>query len=319
MPQTFRTLRPACVLTVFATLGFAASLTPSATAQQTAPAQGATAPEPPKIDWHRGPYIAKLGTVAELKVPDGYEFTDGDGARKYLELTGNPSQGTEIGLLTPTSKEKKDDWVILFDFDNSGYVKDDEKASIDAPKLLDSMKRGTEKENEERKKRGWMPFHISGWQTMPFYDETTHNLTWGTVGATDDPKLGQTINYATRLLGRRGVVRVDLVTDPEQVASTVPEFKQLMAGFTFATGSRYADFVKGDKVAEYGLTALIAGGATAVALKTGLFAKLLALLAGLWKIILVGLAALASRVKQIFAKIKGLFSGEEKAPTVDDH
>lgn len=197
--------------------------------------------------------------------------------------------------------------MILFDFDESGYVKDDEKTSINAGKLLDSMKQGTEEENVERKKRGWTPFHLTGWQTQPFYDNTTHNLTWGTFGNTDDPKEGVTINYATRILGRRGVVRVDLITEPSQVGATLPRFKNVMTGFAFTNGSRYSDFVKGDKVAEFGLTALIAGGATAVAIKTGLFAKFLALLAGLWKLIAIAFAALMTRIKNIIAAIKNKF------------
>jgi hypothetical protein len=61
----------------------------------------------PKIDWHQGPYIAKLDSVAEIKVPAGYEFADGDGARRYLEITHNPPEGTEIGILTPMGKRRK--------------------------------------------------------------------------------------------------------------------------------------------------------------------------------------------------------------------
>ena len=284
---------------------------------------------PNRIEWHAGPYVAKLGSVAEINIPAGYQFADAAGARRFLELTHNPPSNREVGIVTPIppsrdDKNKKTDdaqsadsgfWFVLFDFDSTGYVKDDEKKSIDADKLFESMKKGTEAENEERKQRGWAGFHLTSWQTKPFYDETTHNLTWATLGTSDDPKEGQTVNYSTRALGRRGLMRVDLVLDPNQIATVVPKFKNLMTGFSFETGSRYADFVKGDKVAEYGLTALIAGGATAIALKTGFFAKLLALGAGLWKIIVVGFAALMTRIKNIFAAIKRKFSNEEPGPT----
>jgi uncharacterized membrane-anchored protein len=273
-----------------------------------AKAQDKSAATPPQINWHKGPYVAELGTIAKLNVPAGYEFADGDGARKYLELSHNPSEGTEVGILTPISDAKDDSWVVLFDFDETGYIKDDEKSSIDAEKLLSTMQKGAEEENEERKKRGWEPFHLTGWQTQPFYDSGTNNLTWATLGNTDDPKAGYTVNYATRILGRKGVLRTDLVMDPSQVDATVPRFKNVMTGFSFTNGSRYADFVKGDKVAEYGLTALIAGGVTAVAIKTGLFAKLLAMLAGLWKLIAVAFAALLTRIKNIINAIKKRFA-----------
>jgi uncharacterized membrane-anchored protein len=311
MPETLRVSRLSRPLSTIALLAFLAATS----ARTQAPAQPASS----GIDWHKGPYTAKLGSVAELKVPAGYEFADGNGARRYLELTHNPSQGNELGIFTPIGQEKADSWIVLFDFDETGYIKDDEKSSIDADKLLESMKQGTESDNEERKKRGWTAFHLTGWQTRPFYDQSTNNLTWGILGTSEDPKEGDTINYATRILGRRGVMRVDLVLDPSLQTATLPRFKEAMKGFSFTGGSRYADFVKGDKVAEYGLTALIAGGATAIALKTGFFAKLLAMLAGLWKVIAIGFAALLSRIKNIFAAIKRKFTSEEKAPSVDDY
>jgi uncharacterized membrane-anchored protein len=315
MSETNLVSRTSRILSSIALLAVFTGLVSALQAQTPAPAD---TPKPNPIGWKKGPFTANLGGVAELKVPEGYAFADGDGARKYLELTHNPSGGSEVGILTPASDQKADNWIVLFDFDDTGYVKDDEKSSIDADKLLASMKKGNEADNEERKKRGWEAFHLTGWQTMPFYDQSTHNLTWGTLGDSEDPKEGETVNYATRILGRRGVMRTDLVTDPEQAATAIPKFKELLTGFSFTAGSRYADFVKGDKVAEYGLTALIAGGAAAVAIKTGLFAKLLALLAGLWKVIAVAFAALLSRIKQIFASIRRKISGEEKAPSVDD-
>jgi uncharacterized membrane-anchored protein len=283
-----------------------------ASGQQTPP------PSVPKIAWVHGPITAKLGNVAEIKVPAGYEFADGAGARQLMELNGNPTNGSELGVVVPASNDKEDNWVILFEFDETGYVKDDEKDKIDAPALLESMKKGTEQENVERKKRGWEPFHLTGWQTQPFYEETTHNLTWGTTGETDDPKQGVTINYTTRLLGRRGVMRTDLITSADTIDAVLPRFRSVMGGFAFTSGSRYADFVKGDKVAEYGLTALIAGGATAVALKTGLFAKLLGMLAALWKVIAVAFAALISRIKNIMAAIRKRLSGKKSEGPGDD-
>src|ERR1700694_1759978 len=96
-------------------------------------------------------------------------------------------------------------------------------------------------------------------------------------------------------------MKVDLVASPEEYATITPEFNSLIAGFNYSQGSRYADFRAGDKVAKYGLAALIAGGAGAVLLKTGLLAKL-------WKPIMLGLVALAGFIKKIF---KSIFGGNE--------
>jgi uncharacterized membrane-anchored protein len=90
---------------------------------------------------------------------------------------------------------------------------------------------------------------------------------------------------------------VSLVVDPEDLASTLPEFKKLLSSYTFVEGERYAEFKAGDKVAQYGLTALVTGGAAAVALKTGLLQKI-------WKFIVIGAIAVAAFFKKF---VGGLF------------
>ena len=47
-----------------------------------------------KIDWTNGPLTARLGDVAEVKIPAGYKFTGKEGTRKFLELTQNPPSGS---------------------------------------------------------------------------------------------------------------------------------------------------------------------------------------------------------------------------------
>jgi len=88
----------------------------------------------------------------------------------------------------------------------------------------------------------------------------------------------------------------------------------LLDATTFAKGQRYEDFdSKKDKVAEYGLAGLIAGGAGLAALKLakiGLIAKfwnvILAALIAAKKALFVGLAALGAWVKRLLGgKKKG--------------
>jgi uncharacterized membrane-anchored protein len=90
-------------------------------------------------------------------------------------------------------------------------------------------------------------------------------------------------------------MRVTLVVDPEQYKETLPHFQSLLAAFGYNTGERYAEYRQGDKIAKYGLSALVVGGATAVAAKSGI-------LKYLWKgLIFVGIAALAF-VKKLFGR-----------------
>ncbi|WP_263367017.1 DUF2167 domain-containing protein [Edaphobacter bradus] len=268
---------------------------------------------PTGIEWHKGPYQAHLGQVAEIKIPEGYAFTDSAGTRRFMELTHNPSSSGELGLIIPISKEddSKGSWFLIFDFDEVGYISDSEKSSLDADKILASLKANTERGNEFRREKGWAAFHLTGWQQPPFYEEKTHNLTWATLGNGEDDKEGKTVNYSTRILGRRGAMSVDLVLDPSQLDQVLPAYQQLLNGFSFSAGSRYSEFVKGDKVASYGLTALIAGGAAAAVVKTGLLSKLLAGIAALWKFILVGLVALGSAIKRFFSNLKQRILGKD--------
>lgn len=254
----------------------------------------------PKIQWQDGPTVGHLGDMAEINIPDGYRFTGKEGAQQVLVLTHNIPSGNELGALI--SKAENTEWFMIFEFHGTGYVKDDEKDKLDADALLKGMKEGTEQANEDRRKRGWRPLHVVGWDHAPYYDPATHNLTWALRVRGDDPKDEGAVNHSIRLLGRRGNISVDLIASPTEYAASVPEFNNLISGFSYKQGSRYDDFRPGDKVAEYGLVALIAGGAGAVALKTGLLAKL-------WKLIVLAVAAIAGFIKKIF---RAIFGKEEK-------
>jgi hypothetical protein len=56
-----------------------------------------------------------------------------------------------------------------------------------------------------------------------------------------------------RLLGRKGVMNAQLVVAPESLQASLPRFDQMLAGFSYKDGQRYAQYVEGDHVAEYGL------------------------------------------------------------------
>jgi uncharacterized membrane-anchored protein len=239
------------------------------------------------LDWQAGPTKGTLGSIATIDVPEGFRFVGPAGARRFMELTENPSDGSEQGVLL----NEDSGWFVVFTFAPIGYV-DDKDRDLDANKLLDSIKKGTEESNKTRRERGWATMQILGWQQAPFYDTVTNNLTWSIRGSSSDSNEA-TINHSTRLLGRRGVMNVDLVLSPDQLTEAVPAFNNLLTGFSYSTGQRYAEFTKGDKIAEYGLAGLIAGGAGVALVKSGLLGKL-------WKVIVVGFVALLSAIKKMF-------------------
>jgi uncharacterized membrane-anchored protein len=272
-----------------------------------APAQEQAATPKIKIDWQDGPTVGKLGDLAEIKVPEGYRFAGADGTRKFLELTQNPPSGAELGVLIPERKENEPPsgfWFVIFEFHEIGYVKDDDRDKLDANALLKELQTNTEQGNKERAKRGWPAYNIDGWYKPPFYDVSSKNLTWATRGhSLDNGKDEKSVNYSVRILGRRGTMDVDLVLGPDIVSDVLPRFVQVLQGFSFHTGHSYAEFRAGDKVAEYGLAALVAGGATAIAFKTGLLAKF-------WKLIVAMFVALSALIKRAVNYIKRVLTGK---------
>jgi uncharacterized membrane-anchored protein len=244
------------------------------------------------LNWIKGPARADMKGIASIDVPKDYMFVDGSGARKLMEAMGNFTSGSEVGLLAPTGMV----WFAIFRFSDDGYVKDDDKDKLDADKILRSIRDGTEAANKERKRRGWATMKVVGWQQPPAYNETTHNLEWAVIGESENERV---INYNTRILGRRGVMEVKLVVGSEELEANLPAYKRLVDTFDYKAGERYSEYKPGDKLAQYGLTALVAGGAVAVAAKTGLLASIVLLFKKAWKLVIVGLIAVGAFIKRL--------------------
>ena len=271
----------------------AALLIPMAFAQSVVAAEGAEG-EKTTIPWQKGPTTAKLGDTALLKLPEGYRFADGEWTRKMLSAAGEPTSGDELGMVRPAEGK----WSVFFDFSDDGYVKDDDKDKLNADKLLAAIKKGNDYANKQRKKNGYAPLNIIGWEQKPNYNPETHNLEWAIRAESEGQPI---LNYNTRILGRRGVTEVVLVCEPSELSTILPTFKELLTGFSYEQGESYAEYKPGDKVAKYGLAALVTGGAVAVAAKTGLLASLILILKKGWKAVAVGFVALLAVIKKLFS------------------
>src|SRR4051812_36279985 len=155
-----------------------------------------------QIGLREGPLAGEMG-VASVNVGEGLVFTDGNGAKKWGQLTHNPVSGKEIGLVG-----MKNGGLVLFEYEDVGYVKDDEKNDLNADELLKSIKEGTDEDNKERVKAGLPPLNIVGWEQKPAYNEAAHALEW-CVRAESGGR--PSYNFNTRLLGRHGFVAVTLM------------------------------------------------------------------------------------------------------------
>jgi len=238
-----------------------------------------------KLAWQKGPGNGQLADKAQIAIPENYVFLDAQNTRRFLEITGNPPRDGHY-TYAPASLN----WFAIFSFNNMGYVKDDEK--IDPEELLRSLKESDAPSNDERKRLGLSPIYTDGWQVPPHYDPETKRLEWGVRlrSANGAP----VVNYTARLLGRSGVMSATLVSDPDTLTKNVAEFKNSLQKFAYVSGEKYSEFKAGDRVAEFGLAALILGGAAAVATKKGLWGAIAAFFVAFWKLIAgVAVAAIA--------------------------
>src|SRR5512145_2035454 len=60
------------------------------------------------IEWQNGPMTGALGTVAEVQVPENYVFAEAKEARRLLEMMGNPTSGSELGVIMPKLGEDEE-------------------------------------------------------------------------------------------------------------------------------------------------------------------------------------------------------------------
>ena len=247
-----------------------------------------------------------IGGMAEIAIPQGYRFTDGKGASKMLEFYGNPPSNSYLGML---ATENFQEHSIIFEFDDIGYVKDDEKNDLDADELLSTMKEGQEAANEQRKKMGLDELEIMGWAVPPRFNDQTKNLEWAIILKSKSDG-GTNINHNTRLLGRKGVMEVTLMCSPEELQGLLPGYQKILEGFSYTQGETYAEYKSGDKIAEYGLTALVAGGGAYALAKSGLLGKLGLIFAKMGKAAILVVVGVAVAIKKLFSKLFGFRQSE---------
>jgi uncharacterized membrane-anchored protein len=188
-------------------------------------------------------------------------------------------------------------WFVVANYDPSGYIKDDDAKHWDADKLLQNLKDGTEAGNAARARVGVPPLQVTRWIEPPAYTADSHRLIWSAEAQRKDGVGGDpTVNYNTYVLGREGFISMNLITSASAVDDDKAAARELLSAVNFNDGKRYGDFNSStDKVAAYGLAALVAGVA---AKKIGLLALLAATVVKFAKVIalaVVGAIAVVTR------------------------
>jgi uncharacterized membrane-anchored protein len=263
-----------------------------------------SAPEPtgPEFNYQTGD-ITLPNKVAMLHLGEKYRYLDASETNKLLMAWGNESDDTTQGAIIPASVDPMSEtgWAVILTYDDDGHIDDSDAAEIDYDDMLKDMKEGTEDHNDARKEAGFQAVHLIGWAESPRYDAATKKLYWAKeLDFEGSP--AHTLNYDVRVLGREGVLSMLAVASMDQLPQIRADMRPLIDVAEFNEGYRYAEFnSKTDRMAEYGLGALIAAG---VGAKLGLFAKLGALLLAFKKIIIIGVVAIGGFIAKLFGKKK---------------
>jgi uncharacterized membrane-anchored protein len=252
----------------------------------------------------QGGRVAVDAAHATLNLTPEYRFLAAADAQRVLsDLWGNPPDDEVLGLIVPAGTSLADDngWAVVVTYSDDGHVADSEASTLDYAKMLREMQEQTHESNAARRKQGYPTAELVGWATPPHYDSGTNKLYWAKELAFDGAA-EHTLNYDIRVLGRGGYLSMNAVAGMSQLDMVQAQMPRVLALTDFDPGQRYGDFnASTDKVAAYGIGALVAG---AIAAKAGLFAKLFVLLLAFKKAVIVGVVAVVAAVRKFFARAR---------------
>jgi uncharacterized membrane-anchored protein len=243
------------------------------------------------------------GGHSTLKLTPDFRYLEAGDAQRVLQAWGNPPDSSVLGMILPANLSPVDHngWAVVITYSDDGHVSDADAAKTDYAAMLKDMQQQTRDSNDERKKRGYGTVDLVGWATPPHYDAATNKLYWAKELAFSGESQ-HTLNYDIRVLGRGGYLSLNAVAGMNQLQMVESKMQNVLEMTDFDAGQRYGDFnASTDKIAAYGIGALVAG---TIAAKAGLFAKLLAVLIAAKKFIIVGVLAVGAAIKKFFSRSK---------------
>jgi len=238
-------------------------------------------------------------------VPAGGAMVVGAEAERADELLNGTTSSDTEGLARIGRR------VLYLGYSDVGYVNADDWKDVDASELLKNMSQATEDANQERVKNGVSPMHTDGWIQPPVYDATRKSVRW-VVGLHDAD--GKFVNAVALQLGRGGYERFTLVSDGSNPQADAAILANAVRGYQFKKGFRFSDYVQGDKLAGFGIAALVGTAAGATIAKTVGFGAVLLLIKKFFVLILAAAAGAWGYVKRFFGANK-MQVGPPKAPS----
>ncbi len=272
-----------------AVVGAVALAGPGAAATGTSHEDKASA-EVARMHWSTG--TVKLGgSHGTFAVPDGGRIVADADAHRIDEMINGTTASDVDAYATIRHRS------LYLQYSDSGYVTADDWKDVDSAKLLQSMTEATAAENEERAKSGVPAMYVDGWVQKPTFDQARKIVGWVV-------KLHQSshpfVNAVALELGRHGYERFTLASDGSDPAGDAAILADAARGYRFDPGFRFSDYVQGDKLAGFGIAALVGTAAGATIAKTVGFGAILLLIKKFFILILAAGAGVIGWFRKIF-------------------
>lgn len=248
-----------------------------------------------------GPSDISLIDQGILKLTADYFYIPKSEGLRVLRALGNVvDDSTFLGLVL--GKRQNDQWMVVIRHIKEGYIKDEDAKNWNADELLTNLKAGVEESNKDRAARGFPEMQVIGWIEPPAYEAKTHRLVWSLLAKDkgEPDNAPKNVNYNTYALGRDGYFSLNLLSSSDRIANDKAVARELLSDLTYNSGRRYEDFSAGtDRIAEYGLLALVGGVA---AKKLGLLALAGVFVLKFAKLIIFGVVAAGAAVARFFRR-----------------
>ena len=109
--------------------------------------------------------------LASLNLPENLVFLDGEDANRVLvDAWGNPpTDELPLGMILPAgiSPLADESWAVTVEFEESGFVSDEDAADIDYAEMLEQLQEETVESNAWRAENGYEPIELLGWAAQP--------------------------------------------------------------------------------------------------------------------------------------------------------
>ena len=193
--------------------------------------------------------IDVAGGRMHIDVSSEFDFLESaDAARLFIAMGNSPEVANALeGALMPAGVNPlyAGGWAASIEFDAVGRVEEDD-SSLSFPEVLYGLR--------DRQSRWGVD--VAGWVEPPYYERANHTLYSAFELASPQ---GNAVNYQMHMLGRDGVLIVNIVApmeDADLVRIAAPRLRDL---FYYHDGSRYEDYLDGELLAANTLAGLLSG------------------------------------------------------------